>query len=451
VSPPLLDAAARVIAPSGQAVSRLYSPAGRILWQAGQSPSTPIVVPETPTPTPAPQSRPALRVATPPNMDIFRSSDSLSRMRTDQWTGALHPDTTTYVQSFVEQVNGTSSKAVSLNTWGLNQRFWVAHPDTPRVEVRFVSWNGTDLKRPKWDEYFGAVPIPNDASPALGDDRSIAIFDPVTYELWEMWKFRPRPGLPGSDNYYNAPYKEDVGGDYQASFGGYIKDTRQNRGIHGNVNGYTYGVAAASVSYGDLVIRASEAAVGGEINHALGMQMPKGARWNQFSWPAQRSDGRANGPVWMGTRFRLPPSLNIAGLTGLTPLARKVARAAQRYGIVYMDTTTVTPTLVTEGGSPNLTSDGRYVDPWDSLLANTQVGGGRARWDVLAGIPWHLLEAMPAAWGQDASTVVVDPPTGAAITVPSTDTTAPTTSVDSPTAGSTTERTVTINGRYVDG
>ena len=81
-----------------------------------------------------------------------------------------------------------------------------------------------------------------------------------------------------------------------------------------------------------------------------------------------------------GTRFRLDPSLNIAALK-LSPLARMMAVAAQRYGIVVRDTSGVVDFY---GEDPTPTG----TNPWKTIIANQPI------WQLMSQFPWTHLQAL---------------------------------------------------------
>jgi hypothetical protein len=97
-----------------------------------------------------------------------------------------------------------------------------------------------------------------------------------------------------------------------------------------------------------------------------------------FVPPAQRGDGERRSPAAMpeGTRLRLPPGLNIDRLR-LTPLARMIARAAQRYGIIVRDRAGA---VVFYGEDPTVTGG----DPYEPLSGEP----------TLAGFPWGRLQVL---------------------------------------------------------
>ena len=104
-----------------------------------------------------------------------------------------------------------------------------------------------------------------------------------------------------------------------------------------------------------------------------------------FAWPAQRTDG--TGPAAdlpEGARLRLDPRLDVASLH-LTPLARMIAEAAQRYGIVVRDRTHHASAFYAEDVSPT------GVDPY---RGQGGVFGGMPPDQVLAGFPWDRLQVL---------------------------------------------------------
>ncbi len=167
------------------------------------------------------------------------------------------------------------------------------------------------------------VPIPNGARPAAGADRHMTIWSPATDRLWEL--FGARLAADG----------------WHAKWGGAIANVSRSPGYYGYGSwpgaSPDWGATATSlpVIAGTMLISELKRGV---IDHALALDLPN-ARAGVFSWPAQRSDG--TGPpsdLPEGARLRLDPSLDIASLH-LPPMARMIAEAAQRYGIVVRDKT----------------------------------------------------------------------------------------------------------------
>lgn len=77
----------------------------------------------------------------------------------------------------------------------------------------------------------------------------------------------------------------------------------------------------------------------GDIDHAIAIDLPATAA-GEWSWPAERTDGVATAPnaIPEGAHLRLDPNVNLTTLD-LPPLARMIAQAAQRYGMIVRDQT----------------------------------------------------------------------------------------------------------------
>jgi hypothetical protein len=130
----------------------------------------------------------------------------------------------------------------------------------------------------------------------------------------------------------------------------------------------------------------------GTIEHAVSLVIPDPAVASRYSWPAQRSDGDNTDPqaIPEGTRLRLDPSVALDG-PRLTPVARMIARAAQRYGFLVTDKGPAVA-VVAEGGTAESEATGR--DPWRELLGPTP------DYQVLKNFPWNRLQVLPHDYGK---------------------------------------------------
>ena len=119
----------------------------------------------------------------------------------------------------------------------------------------------------------------------------------------------------------------------------------------------------------------------GEIDHALAIAIPDTSA-DAVTPPAQRGDGQTTGAsaIPEGTHLRIDPSLDLSTLN-LTPTGLAIARAAQRYGIVVRDTSSVV-TFYAEDPHPT------GSDPYGRIF------GGQWPMDVLAGFPWDHLQVV---------------------------------------------------------
>src|SRR4051794_18802450 len=213
-----------------------------------------------------------------------------------------------------------------------------------------------DTADPALQAAFDAVPLPAGAAPAAGRDASLVVWQRATDTVWELWRARRR-----ADGWH-------------AAWGGRIAGASTASGIHPA----PYGVTASGLSLLGGMIRPGELRRG-RIDHVVGIAVPRVAA-GVFAFPADRTDGRVSGAgIPLGTRFRLPPRLDVARLR-LSPAATAIARAAQRYGIVVQDTGGC---VAFYGEAPH----GRR-DPWPRLL------GHQMPRRALAGFPWRSLEVV---------------------------------------------------------
>jgi hypothetical protein len=132
----------------------------------------------------------------------------------------------------------------------------------------------------------------------------------------------------------------------------------------------------------------------GEIRHAIGISLVDVERSGLFSWPANRSDGynpdNAPNRIAEGQRFRLDPTINVDALN-LHPVAKVVAKAAQKYGFVVWDKAgsislrAQNPKSYTALGNP---------DPYPELF------NGKPAYSILNGFPWNRLQFLPMNYGK---------------------------------------------------
>jgi hypothetical protein len=194
---------------------------------------------------------------------------------------------------------------------------YVVGPDQPTVRVKLDHYTPSNLQGA-----FEAVPIPEGAREAPGDDQHLTVWQPATDTLWEFWK---------------ASKQADG---WHARWGGAIRNVSASPGYYTKdswpgAEPY-WGASATSLPIVGGTMMVDELRRG-RIDHALALALPR-PKANVFSWPAQRTDGfdtRENA-IPEGARFRLDPALDLDALK-LHPFVRMMAEAAQRYGIVVRD------------------------------------------------------------------------------------------------------------------
>ncbi len=237
------------------------------------------------------------------------------------WNRTLAPD---------QKIDKTSDARVAelnrqvsqFGTW-INHKQWstplyIVPGNTPKVKVTIDNPSPTCC--PVIKKKSRKVPIPAGAQPANGGDRHITIFQPSTNKLWEYWQYRNTPTGPVAEH------------------GGFLSRVSTSKGIIRRGEGAT--ASGLPVIAGTILLSEAQA---GEIPHALAMAVPQ--QLDGWVWPAQRTDGAVVSPpagvptnarIPMGSRFRLPASLNIDAQPW-HPFTKMLARAAQKHGIVVRD------------------------------------------------------------------------------------------------------------------
>ncbi len=257
---------------------------------------------------------------------------------------------------------------------GLNTRAY-----SPTV---YVSTNADPLAKFVWSNCYGLshdgglirtqldnVRIPYGAKPALGNDSEMVIYNEDTDEYTDI-----------------AKAEKNRDGTWSACYGATIRHARTDDGV------FTppFTATATGLPFLGGLIRYEELA-DGEIDHVIGIAIPF-AKAGVVSWPATRGDGKnPNGMTVpaQGQRLRLPASVDVDAMR-LSPTARAIARAAQRYGFVIWDTAAVISLR-----AENL--HGLAHDPYPELFrrrsANLEMFGDLDRGE--RSFPVELLEVLP--------------------------------------------------------
>jgi hypothetical protein len=249
----------------------------------------------------------------------------------------------------------TTEYSVPIYTVGVNQ---------PRQRVKLDAANAPALQA-AWN----AVPIPDDARPARGTDRTLIVWQPGTDTLWEFWRAR----------------READG--WHAQWGGAIRNVSSASGLPDpaswpgakpfwGASGCSLGVVGGLISLEDL--RA------GVINHALQVELPA-VRAGVYASPALRTDGASDDPLALpeGAHLRLDPNLDLAALH-LPRMTLMLAQAAQRYGIYV---TNRASDVSFQAEDPTPTGTNPYVG------ANGYFEGRFPR-ELLARFPWGGLQLL---------------------------------------------------------
>jgi hypothetical protein len=252
-----------------------------------------------------------------------------------------------------------------LNTTSYSTPIYTVSADQPRVPY-VINSTSSVVGRVR-QEFVGGVPIPAGAHPSLGTDGQMTIWQPATDTLWELYQ------------------AQRVGGAWHGHWGAVMPQVSRNPGVFPRLPGGVFISTTASglPLVGGLITLADLRR--GRIDHALQLGIPE-TRRSVSSRPATTTDGVNAGPgsIPEGARFRLPASLNVASLH-LPPLARMLAAAAQRYGVVVID----------QSGSVAF----RGQDPLGSN-AWARALGGRSTASVIGQFPWRQLELVQTAPNQ---------------------------------------------------
>ena len=282
----------------------------------------------------------------------------------------LHQNSAEFVSEFIRQ------KKAYYGTVAINTTKYAS-------PVYYVEQNVSKTKVTQWDcqkkghldtalaEQWNEVPIPENAMPASGTDAEMSIYQASSDTLWEFWKARK------------------VNDEWQACWGGRLKNASQNDGVFRG----SFGTTATSLPFIGGQITAEELQRG-EIKHAIGIALVDTESWKVFSWPAHRSDGynpkNAPNRIPEGLRFRLDPKVDVDSLK-MHPIGKVIAKAAQKYGFIVWDKAGAislraqNPYSYTVLGQPN---------PYDALFAGTP------QYKILENFPWEKLQFLPMDYGK---------------------------------------------------
>ena len=282
----------------------------------------------------------------------------------------LHRDSAAFVQEFLRQKKAYYGN-VNLNTRKYASPVYVAGPDVPLTDVTEWNCQRKGFTDKQLAQQWKAVPIPAYAEAADGSDAEMTIYQPSSDTLWEFWRVR----------------KE--GGAWQACWGGRLARVSHSDGVFPG----HYGTTATSLPFIGGQITAAELQRG-EIRHAIGIALVDAEHFSVASWPAHRSDGynpqHQPNRIPEGLRMRLDPELDLDRLK-LHPVARIIARAAQKYGFVVWDKAGAislrleNPKSSTARGAP---------DPYPALFKGTGAS------NILDGFPWDRLQFLPQDYGK---------------------------------------------------
>lgn len=261
----------------------------------------------------------------------------------------------------------------AVNAYKYNTSFFEVDSNTSTQNVKFNDCQNKGYLPSDFTPALSNVPIPPNAIPATGTDKNLTIYDRDADKLWEYWRA-----------------EKDETGQWSACWGGVIENVSQSEAVFSGMTG----TAATGISFAATSISVEEARRG-EIKHAMYLVVVDAKKWNDFSWPASRSDGHIDEASAMpeGRRIRLKNSINLDSLD-LTPFGRAVAEAAKVYGFIVMDKGGAVA-VITESGEAEKQRTG--VNPWDEIF------GGTPAYEQLKNFPWEHLELIEHDYGKDGN------------------------------------------------
>jgi hypothetical protein len=279
----------------------------------------------------------------------------------------LAPQSPMIVANLVSQVQHPYGVGL-LNTDRYSSPIYTVPAGQTRVNVAWTDCIRAGAPSPAFAAATAGVPIPAGATPSIGTDAEMVIWQPSADTEWELWR------------------ASNTAGHWSACGAGRIQDVRHNPGIFS-----TGGVTGPGLPLLGFLIRVADLR-SGAIEHAVNIALPC-VRAAAFSWPAQRTDGHcaASDAPAEGERFRLPASLNLSRL-GLSRGELMIARAMQRYGAIVTDDA---GRPVIQAEDPRQYETGGKPDPYAAYFHGSQA-------DWLQGFPWQDLQAVAWNYGEPA-------------------------------------------------
>jgi hypothetical protein len=319
-------------------------------------------------------------VATSLNMHRF-APDSVWNTRVDGPNEQVDPTSAERMNGLLTALNSRIITNQPASGLGVENSIYVVDSSTMPKTPMYLSDPSPPYKQLFRQLLLAGVPVPPEAQPGPGSDHHMSVYDKKTDTLYDLWRACPPnidPALetapPRTCPFASTPPTPT--GQWQVSWGGVMQHMSTDPGYFRNIcksasgqtlintsgcaantqtEQYNWGAPATSlpVVAGTITVDDFKS---GHIDHAINMQLPSkppsgfdtgcnaslktGA--TPFVWPAQRSDGLSNRSdcVPEGAHLRIDPSLDLTTLK-LPKVARMVAEAAQKYGIIVNDRTQI--------------------------------------------------------------------------------------------------------------
>jgi hypothetical protein len=304
----------------------------------------------------------------------------------------LHANSAAMVQQLNEQI-AVYYGVANVNIGAYSPTIWIVGPDVPTQQIKCAGDRGDPGAVPLLEEQLAAVPIPPGFVESPGGDGEAAIYQPSTGKYWEVWIASKTGATTVNSAGQTVPQ-------WQAWWGGHIPNLAVNRGwfeTDPNI-GYNFGTTATGLPFLAYTVTVADWRAG-VINHPLGIALVDAVAYDYYP-PAQRTDGNTTGDLRLlpeGAWLRLPASLDIDAMD-MTPMARMLAKAAQKYGMVVWDRAGAValraenPTGQYAGNDPYSGPGGIFgVQPGDDI-------GDEKFWPdsghLIAGFPWGSLQVL---------------------------------------------------------
>ncbi len=273
------------------------------------------------------------------------------------WNAPIPADAT-YRESDPRTKSLRSAGAFGVNSSQWTIWVWNAKESDPlttiNVSVRNLTSSGNA------NEGNVTIRMPANAHPDPANDAHMTVIDPDGKHAHEFWYVKKRDGKWTAVSYAKVPL--DGSG---VNISGYASH---------NSNYLTYGWGATRAYGGSQLgglIRKGEATQGA-IEHAIAVAVPAKYLGGRAVWPATSDDQSPDyaGVIPMGTRFAIPPSVNVEAL-GLSPAHLRLARALQKYGLIVVD----------KSGSPCM-----YAEGLEGQADGHALNGNRAQMELLTSL-----------------------------------------------------------------
>lgn len=250
------------------------------------------------------------------------------------WNAPI-PANATYRDSDPRTKMLRSAGAFGVNSSQWTIWVWHAKETDPLVTVNVSVHNLTTSGNANAGNVTIRMPANAHADPA--NDAHMTVIDPDGKHAHEFWYVKVRNGKFTAVSYAKVPL--DGSG---VNISGYAAH---------NSNYETFGWGATRAYGGSQLgglIRKGEATQGA-IEHAIAVAIPAKYLGGRAVWPATSDDQSPDyaGVIPMGTRFAIPPSVDVESL-GLSPAHLRLARALQKYGLIVVD----------KSGSPCMYAEG---------------------------------------------------------------------------------------------